>query len=59
MSHDGSDETDGRALYRAIANALAESQVNYGRRKVRRLKETPETNESPHGRLVPHHGSGP
>ena len=31
---DDPDETEGRALYRARANALARAQVNYARRKV-------------------------
>ncbi len=36
QERDDSDETEGRALYRKQADALASAQVNYGRRKVRR-----------------------
>lgn len=56
---DDPDETEGRALYRAQAEALASAHVNYGRRKVRRLKKKSDADESLHGRLVPHHESGP
>lgn len=52
---DDSDETEGRRLYRAKADALAQAQVAYGRRRVK-LAE-PAKNDP--GRLVPHHGSGP
>lgn len=47
---DHSDETEGRALYRAHADTLARSQMAIGKRRVKL---------SDPGRLVPHHGSGP
>ena len=34
MSEDGSDETEGRKLYRAKADALANAQVNIAKRPV-------------------------
>jgi hypothetical protein len=56
MTDDDSDETEGRRLYRDRADVLAKSQVAYGKRRVRPLKE-PEKDDP--GRPVPKHGSGP
>lgn len=53
---DDPDETEGRHLYRARADALAKAQVSYGKRRVKPLKETDEDDP---GRPVPPHGSGP
>jgi hypothetical protein len=57
-NHDDSDETEGRRLYRAQADALAKAQVAMGKRRVR-LAEDKETPSNDLGRLVPKHGSGP
>jgi hypothetical protein len=35
MSNDDSDETDGRALYRARANSLATAQIAMSKRKIK------------------------
>jgi hypothetical protein len=60
---DDSDETEGRKLYRAHADALARAQVSMGKRRIKLIIEVnPFQNEPPYadpGRLVPHHGSGP
>lgn len=48
---DDSDETEGRKLYRARADALANAQVAYSKRRIKPINDP--------GRLVPHHGSGP
>jgi hypothetical protein len=53
MTEDDSDETEGRRLYRAQANALAKAQIAMGKR---RSKLAPINDP---GRPVPHHGSGP
>ncbi len=49
--NDDSDETEGRKLYRAKADALANAQIAMGKRRVKPINDP--------GRPVPHHGSGP
>lgn len=53
---DDSDETDGRRLYRARADALTKSQVEMGKR---RFKLADDKSKDDPGRPVPKHGSGP
>lgn len=56
MVDDDSDETEGRRLYRARADALAKSQVAMGKRRFKLAEDKPDDDL---GRPVPKHGSGP